>query len=104
MESKGWGGLDTRQWWFGVLVIAGPALVAALSTHQDNAAIIAAGVITWAVGEWIQHPFQQFRAGGAMGDKYTRIWSVFGVILDVVGICLVALGVYRIWKFGITIV
>ena len=69
MDTKGWGGLDTRQWWFAVLVIAGPSLIAALSTGRENVAIIAAGVVTWAFGEWHQHPYQQFRKGGHIGDS-----------------------------------
>jgi hypothetical protein len=99
MDTKGWGGLDTRQWWFGVLVIVGPTLIAAVSTGRDNVAIIAAGVVTWAVAEWIQHPYQQFRKDGRVGDKYTRIWSAFGTALDIVGFGLVVLGIYRIFKF-----
>lgn len=100
MDTKGWGGLDTRQWWFGALVIAGPTLIAAVSTSRDNLAIIAAGVCAWAFGEWMQHPFQQFRKNGLIGDAYHRRWNVIGTILDVIGVGLVVLGVYRIWKFG----
>jgi hypothetical protein len=35
-----------------------------------------------------------------MGDRYTRSWNVFGSALNIFGIGLVALGVYRICKFG----
>lgn len=100
MESKGWSGLDTRQWWFAVLLIAGLSLIAALSTGRDSVAIIAAGVVVWAFGEWMQHPIQMFRKGGHVGDSYARIWHPFGGLLDIVGFALVALGIYRIWKFG----
>jgi hypothetical protein len=100
MEAKGWGGLDTRQWWFGVLVIAGPSLVAALSTGRENVAIIAAGVITWAFGEWNQHPYQVFRKDGHIGDRYERRANIFGTALNIISVSLVVFGIYRIWKFG----
>jgi hypothetical protein len=100
METKGWGDLDTRQWWFGILVIAAPTLIAALSTGRENVSIIAAGICVWAYGEWHQHPVQWFRKGGHTGNTYIRHWSAFGVILNVIGIGLIALGIYRIWKFG----
>jgi hypothetical protein len=93
MEAKGWGGLDTRQWWFGVLVIAGPTLVAAVSAGRTNIVIIAAGIVTWAFAEWIQHPYQQFQRNGHIGDKYNRVWSVHGAMLDLVGIFVVAIGI-----------
>jgi hypothetical protein len=100
MDFKGWGDLDTRQWWLAVLAIAGPLLIGAGSTGHITVTIIAAGVITWAIGEWIQHPYQQFKKDGYVGSHYRRVWSAFGVALDVVGIALVALAAYRFWKFG----
>lgn len=100
MEGKGWADLDTRQWWFGVLVVAGPALVAAVSTGRDNVAIISVGVLVWAFGEWVQHPYQQFRKDGLIGNTYKRRWNVFGVILNILGIALVILGICRIYKIN----
>lgn len=96
MDEKGWGDLDTRQWWFGVLLIAGSSLVAAISTGRENIAIIAAGVAVWAVGEWVQHPVQWSQSGGRPTNKYARKWSFFGVLLNVVGIALIGLGIIRL--------
>lgn len=100
MDSKGWDGLDTRQWWFGVLVIAGPAFVAAVTTGRATLAIVTAGVVVWAIGEWVQHPYQQFRRDGIIGNSYHRRWNVFGTLLDLSGIGLVALGIFRFWRLG----
>jgi hypothetical protein len=100
METNEWSGLDTRQWWFGVLVIAGPTLVAAVYAGRTTLTIIGTGVVAWAFGEWIQHPYQQFRKDGHIGDAYHRRWSVFGVLLNALGIGLVLLGTYRFWKLG----
>jgi len=100
MDTKGWGDLDTRQWWFGVLVIAGSAFIAAVTTGRATLAIVTAGTVVWAIGEWIQHPFQQFRKDGLIGSTYKRIWSVSGVLLDIFGIGLVVFGVLRFWSLG----
>ena|ERR1700688_3701970 len=97
MEMKGWGDLDTRQWWIGVIVIAGPCLVAALSTGRDNAAIIAAGVVVWAFGEWVQHPFQQSQRGGYVVSSYKRHLNLFGTVLNLIGVGLIIFGAYRYW-------
>jgi hypothetical protein len=83
MDFKGWGDLDTRQWWLAVLVIAGSLLIGAGSTGHITVATIAAGVVAWAFGEWGQHPFQQFRKDGHIGSHYNRSWNVFGTMLNV---------------------
>jgi hypothetical protein len=84
-----------------VLTIAGPLLIGAGSTGHVTVAIIAAGVIVWAFGEWVQHPYQQFQRDGYLGTHYHRVWSAFGVaLINIIGIALVVLGVYRFWKFG----
>jgi hypothetical protein len=100
MDFKGWGDLDTRQWWLAVLVIAGPLLIGAGSTGHVTVAIIAAGVVTWAFGEWVQHPFQQFIKNGHTGNHYHRSWNVFGTVLNIIGIALVVFAIYRFWKLG----
>jgi len=100
MDFKGWGDLDTRQWWLGVLVIAGPLLIGAGSTGHFTVAIVAAGAVAWAFGEWVQHPFRQFRKDGQVGSHYHRSWNVFGTVLNIVGIFLVVFAVYRFWKLG----
>jgi hypothetical protein len=100
MDFKGWVDLDTRQWWLGVLVIAGPLLIGAGSTGHVAVAIIAAGVVTWAIGEWVQHPVQHFTRGGHTGNHYHRLWNVFGTALNIVGIGLITFAVYRFWKLG----
>jgi hypothetical protein len=100
MDFKGWGDLDTRQWWLAVLVIAGPLLIGAGSTGHVTTAMIAAGATVWAVGEWVQHPYQQFKKDGFVGNYYNRVWSVFGVGLNIVGIALVAFAIYRFDRLG----
>jgi hypothetical protein len=104
MDFKGWGDLDTRQWWLAVLVIAGPLLVGAGATGHLTTTIIAAGAVTWAFGEWTQHPYQQFRRDGREGNHYHRVWSIFGVALNALGIALILFAVYRFWKLGGSIV
>jgi hypothetical protein len=100
MDFKGWGDLDTRQWWLAVVTIGGALLIGAVPTGHITVAIIAAGVVTWAFGEWIQHPYQQFRKDGYVGNSYRRIWSVAGTALNVAGIGLVVWAIYRYWKLG----
>jgi hypothetical protein len=78
-----------------------PLLGAAFYMGRDNATIIAAGVVIWAVAEWMQHPIQMSRAGGKIVSSYKRRWSVFGTALDVIGIGLMILGAYRIWGVDI---
>ncbi|WP_338821498.1 hypothetical protein WDM22_22610 [Bradyrhizobium septentrionale] len=100
MDFKGWDDLDTRQWWIAVLVVAGPLLIGAESTGHTTTAIVAAGAVVWAIGEWIQHPFQQFRRDGLIGSTYHRKWHPFGFLLNLIGIAVVVWGIYRFWKLG----
>lgn len=100
MDLKGWGDLDTRQWWLGVLVVAGPLLIGAGSTGHVTTALIAAGAFVWGVGEWVQHPYQQIQKGLILGSTYRRRWNFFGVVLNIIGIALVVFAVYRFWKLG----
>jgi uncharacterized membrane protein YidH (DUF202 family) len=65
-----------------------------------TASLVSAGVVTWAFGEWVQHPVEYFREGGKMGNRYPRKWSVFGVVLNLIGVGLVAFAVYRFYKLG----
>jgi len=101
MDTKGWGDLDTRQWWIGVIVVAFPSMLAAFSTGHYDIAIISVGVLVWAFGEWVQHPVQWFRKNGKIGNVYKRHWSLFGVILNMIGIGLVIFGVCRVLEIDL---
>lgn len=104
MDFKGWGLLDTRQWWLAVLLISGPLLIASGTTGHITAALIAGGVTIWDFGEWAQHPYQKFGAQFGRdlitGDVYRRVWSGFGLILNIVGIFVVCFALYRFWRLG----
>lgn len=104
MENfKGWGDLDTRQWWIGVLVIAGPLLIGSGATGHITTALIAGGATVWAFGEWVQHPYQQFRKDGQVGNSYKRVWSTFGVALNIIGILVIGFAVLRFSGLSIKI-
>jgi hypothetical protein len=79
MDFKGWGDLDTRQWWLAILAVSGPLLIRAGATGRITTSLIAAKVFVWGIGEWVQHPIQQFRKDGFNGTRYPRVWSLFGV-------------------------
>jgi hypothetical protein len=100
MDFKGWTDLDTRQWWIAVVAIAGSLLVGAGTAGRTTTAIIAAGALIWGIGEWIQHPFQQFRKDGQIGNRYTRVQSLFGIAFNLIGIATVILAVIRFWRLG----
>jgi hypothetical protein len=72
--------------------------VGAGSTGHVTTAIVAVGAVVWAVGEWIQHPFWQFRRDGHVGSRYRRVWNPLEVTFDLIGITLVVWAIYRFWK------
>jgi hypothetical protein len=83
--------------WLAVLSLAGPLFPFAYFTGHVTIASMAAGITAWACGELCNS--QRFQTGGVAID-YQRGASVFRVALNLAGIALIVLALYRFCKFG----
>ena len=89
-------GFDTRQWWIAMVVVGSALLGAAIAAHERDLILIAFGIVTFAFGEWRNHPLQTSISPGWHITSYPRRFTAFGTALDVIGIALIALGLYRL--------
>jgi hypothetical protein len=97
MTFNGGSELHAQYRWLAVVAIGGPMLFAAWSTGHITVASIIAGIVTWAFGELVHN--QDLRRDGPIPDLEGTA-SAFGVALNLFGIALVVLALYRFWKYG----
>lgn len=87
-------------WYKGALLVSLVVLVAALFAERDDAAVIAAGILVFSFGEWVNHPEREgYYPGNAYGQafKYTdkrRSPTLFGTVLDILGIAILGYGLW----------
>lgn len=83
-------------WYKALTAIAGAVLVAAVATQQNNITIIALGASVVGVGEWINHPRRvEFRPGMKITTS-SRMNTLPGSIIDVLGAAIIIFGVGRL--------
>lgn len=87
---------DLEHWW--KLTAAAGALIAVASAPVQFAPglLIGLGLLLFGLGEWANHPL---RTGVGQGFTITGYpWgpNAFGLVLDAIGVCLFALGLYRL--------
>jgi hypothetical protein len=98
-------GQDLKQYstWYVALVLAGVPIASTSVAVGNNAAfLIGLGFIFLGVGEFINHPFRERYQLDGIGRP---IWKVsgrarapkfVGLLVDVVGVVLMGLGLYRV--------
>lgn len=95
--------VNLKQWW--ILLGAGGIVVAGASATKPfiPGFLIGLGLLFFGAGEWANHPIQLKRSGGVTTESYPwNPWHsyCFGLLLDVVGIGLLAFGFCRLVAFG----
>lgn len=85
---------------FVVFLLTGAGLMHALPTAP--ALLMSAGAFWVGIGEWINHPFQSYFVAATYRNPagtlsgYPRRASVLGSLLDLLGLGLIAAGIYRL--------
>jgi hypothetical protein len=91
-----------EHWWNVVAVAGGLIAVAAVSAQFVAAFLIGLGLLSFGVGEWINHPQRTEIARSVVVGMYAKTRSnpwkptVFGLLLDALGVGLFVLGVFRL--------
>ena len=75
-------------------------LVAAIGSGNPIYVGFALGSLLFGMGELVSHPKQQRFGYGAIITGYPRRWSLFGTILDILGIGIMVLSAYKAGLFG----
>ena len=89
-------------WYKAALLVSLVVLIAAIVVGRDDVAVIAAGVLIFSFGEWINHPEREsFHPGNGYGQafKFTdkrRSPSLFGTVLDLLGLAIIGYGVWAL--------
>jgi|SRR5665213_2242663 len=94
-------GLNKFANWWSLLGAAG-ALMAASSAPVIfvPGVLMGLGLLFFGVGEWINHPIQTRRAGGAIAESFPWTFSFFGILFDAIGVGLFAFGLFKLLAFG----
>lgn len=88
--------LDARQWW---VFLAGAGLAVLLggaAAKECDVVVIGAGLLAVGLGEWIAHPLQTKLAPGLLITGYPRRFKPVGLLLDTIGLTLIAWGAYKL--------
>ncbi|MGE3990118.1 hypothetical protein [Pseudorhodoplanes sp.] len=92
---------DLDLWWNKLVAVGLAILVAALAAANKDLIFIALGMVACGFGEGINHRRDiSFTAPSAylpqhMITQYLRLWHPVGVLLDIGGVILIVLGLYR---------
>ena len=81
---------------FAVFLLAGAGLLHALPVKPTL--LISLGVFFFGLGEWRNHPLQQRVGIGFKITGHPRSASLGGVIFDVIGLALIATGVFYLLR------
>jgi hypothetical protein len=88
--------LDIEHWWK-LLAGAGAAIaVASIAAKFNPTIFVGLGLLSIGIGEWKDHPLQTQLAPGFKLTSYPRSSSMLGVLLDVLGVALAGIGLYKL--------
>jgi hypothetical protein len=87
---------DDRLWWILLSVAGGLIAPASITVSSIPGFLVGLGLLLFGVGQWIDHPVQTRRAGGAIVTGYPWRPTVFGIAISVLGGALFCYGLYRV--------
>lgn len=87
---------DDRHWWILVGIAGALIAVASAPVKFVPGFIIGLGLLTFGVGQWIDHPIRTDFRPGFQITGYPWRPSVFGVVLSLGGVVLFGFGLYRL--------
>lgn len=91
------GSVDFDRWYIAWLVISLVLLIACIAAHERQYSLLALGSLVFGMGELINHPRRQsFHPGFKITDR-SRLNSLFGILLDAIGVALMATAAYRLY-------
>lgn len=94
---------NIRAWYKGAVTAAVALLGVGAIAHEQALILLAVGLLLLGLGEWINHPFQTQiipptfgMPGGGIASGEARRPKLFGMVLDLIGLGLLALGLFRL--------
>jgi hypothetical protein len=89
--------LVANYWYKAIVVLSAPpfllALTLPLNMNNRSIAMIAAGIFLFGVGEWINHPPRPAYAFDHPTSNATRVASMGGLLMDLLGLYLLTWGI-----------
>ncbi|PZU59802.1 MAG: hypothetical protein DI547_04825 [Sphingobium sp.] len=95
MMSNPFDKIDFDRWptvWVAISVVV---LLACIAVKDRTGSIIAVGSLIFGMGELRNHPMRQRLIPGGIITSRRRLNSPFGLLLDAIGILLIAYGIYK---------
>lgn len=96
--------LQVTNWYKAVTVLSAICLVIGLTTQRDTIALLSLGAFLIGIGEWRNHrKAVEFRPTVAGLAKVTdNVWQAtwLGILLDLLGVAVIAYGLYRAYRLG----
>lgn len=91
----------TIDYWYKLLAVVSIglmvlALTVPLQVPNRQVLLLALGAFLFSLGQWINHPLQEKIGHGFKISGYPRKVHPGGLLFEVVGLCLVAWGVWKL--------
>lgn len=88
--------IDLRMWWIALILFGVSVIIGALAAKERDWALIGLGAAVCGFGEWAQRPLHTDFCPGWQITSYPRQFNVVGALLDLVGVILILVGLYRV--------
>ena len=86
------------QWWKVLVITGGLVIVAAIYAKYVAAFLIGLCILLVGFGEWINHPLMFDVIGGEPVSSFPRSDKWPGMVIDTVGISILALGLWAVFQ------
>jgi hypothetical protein len=94
--------LDLGRWWNVAMAVGAATTIAALAVKEIGFAATGLGMLSFGLGEWLNHRKEMVWIKGEILTSYPRFNRPAGIVLDVIGVLLLGFGIYRVVLFGHT--